>query len=152
MFEHLTAFASRPTTTVLPGGAEVLVRATAAGMQDSLLRGRRLVLLCGREGAGSSTVGAIAVAVAGLGASLSRVRVDLLEQSTPAEVERATQVLGRLYDLIVCDAVSQELLDRLRAGAGIPILADVAALDGCAAQEEEQRRFVIQAQLLDALL
>lgn len=145
--------------TALPQGAQLLARAIAAGTEQLLLRGRRIALLCATDRSSSVTVQAITEAAERLGASLARVRVDLIEQGSADEVARAARVLGRLYDVIVCDQVSCALIERLRAGSGLPVVKDVATraappdpLAFAPAIDPKQLRFEIQAHLLDAAI
>jgi len=111
-----------------------LRRAATAGGLPQALKDRNLALLC-EEPAREAPV-AIHRAAVDLGArvSLVRPRFDALDPATTASTAR---MLGRLYDGVVCIGLPTELVEALRASAGVPVLDDAVAaqVSGAAAAE-----------------
>lgn len=92
---------------------------------------------------------------------MAHIQPHLTELSEPHEVERTAYMLGRLYDLLMCQGLASALVQRLRADAGIPVcdrmaspshpIAKVANMLGQADSSTNNRRFALQALMLKAI-
>ena len=100
-------------------------------------------------------------AVVKLGAHVSHIKPTLSADSAPADVQRTAQLLGRLYDGVECQGLSEELVQQLAKDAGIPFFHGLASpthptaplsisLSGNASTDEK-RCLIVQAVLLDCI-
>ena len=125
-----------------------------------LLRGRHLALWC--EPPAVEGPGMFRRAAEELGAHVAVLRVGLSTHSAWQEVRDTARLLGRLYDAVECQGPDPALIRRLVEQAGIPMfegaalpghpvaqLADLLPTDR--ASPADNRRFVLQALLLEAL-
>jgi ornithine carbamoyltransferase len=127
----------------------------------STLKGRNLALLCDDPAQPEALLAYRAAIDLGAHVALVRPRFGEGEQTDP--LPETARMLGRLYDGIVCVAVTGELVDRLRPLAGIPVLDDAAICihtadaPACtcaaahAALSDEQRLELWQAALVQSL-
>ena len=125
--------------------ARLLQRAALDGNTPRLLRGKNLGLLC--ETAPDESQALFRSAAAELGAHVAVMRPGLS--------------LGRLYDAVECQGLDPVLVQRIGQHAGIPVFdgaatkahpADqLAELLGDKTPLADNRRFVLQALLLDAI-
>ena len=79
-----------------------------------------------------------------------------------AEVQLTARLIGRLYDAVDWPDAPADLLERVRATAGIPIYdglaaaghptAQLAALLGTESSMADRRRFILQAVLLVTII
>jgi ornithine carbamoyltransferase len=139
--------------------ARALQSAAGSGTMQALLRGKNLGLLCESEGAAEAVL--FRRAALELGAHVSYIRPSLSEFSTPGDVQHTARMLGRLYDAVECQGVTPALTRRIGAEAGVPVYdgialpghptARLAALLGSDTSLEDNRRFVLQAVLLDSI-
>lgn len=140
--------------------ASWLQRAALEGNKPFLLRGKHLGLLC--ETPPDEAQALFRSAAEELGARVSTVRPGLSLASAPQEVKDTSIMLGRLYDAAECKGLDEVLVQRIRQYAGIPIFEGgarkehavdrVAELLGDSTCPADNRRFVLQALLLEAIL
>ncbi len=81
---------------------------------------------------------------------------------TAQEVHHTARVLGRLYDAVECQGMASILVQQVGVDAAVPVFDDLASADhptarlaelvGGDASPAENRRFVLQAVLLSAVL
>ncbi|MEF7612767.1 ornithine carbamoyltransferase [Aquincola sp. MAHUQ-54] len=153
--------------SALLASAQALSDTRRTGAVPPALHGRNIGLLCGAA-ADASDIALLTQAAAALGCRVARVGPDLPSGSTPQRLQASAQLLGRLYDAVVCLGVEPDLVHGLGKNAGIPVfdsigtpghpiatLADAwaAAPVGSVAlgTPAERRCALIQAVLLDAL-
>lgn len=139
--------------------ARALQSAAGGGTMHALLRGKNLGLLCESGDAPEAVL--FRRAALELGAHVSYIRPSLSELSTAGDVQHTARMLGRLYDAVECQGVTPALARRIGAEAGVPVYdgiaspghptARLAALLGSATSLEDNRRFVLQAVLLDTI-
>ncbi len=142
-------------------------RAAKAGAPQMLLRGRKFGLFTaalaapGSGGAGADEIALFDHAATELGAQVAHVQPQLSEASPPRQIENTAHMLGRLYDVVICQGMAPALVAQVRAFAGIPVLDRIpfselppsAMADGpCAASALDARRFLIQAWLVRTLI
>jgi len=108
----------------LLASAADLRRAAGAGSPQRPLRGKNIALLTPSiERPAAETAARVARA---LGAQVAHVRPDSLPpMDAPAFVE-TVWLLGRLYDAVVAEGVSMELLEQVEAATDRPVLDDMA--------------------------
>lgn len=136
-----------------------LQRIVDAGQAQSLLRGKKLGLLCEAD----DELDAILFrgAARELGAHVAHIRPSLSALSTLQEVQDTARMLGRLYDAVECQGMAPALVRQMGIDAGVPIYDGVASrghptaglgeqLDGDASPANK-RRLVLQAVLLDTI-
>lgn len=145
-------------TTVL-ADARSLQLIARSGQSHSLLRGKKLGLLCEAD----NELDAILFRGAALemGAHVAHVRPSLSALSTPQEVQDTARMLGRLYDAVECQGMAPALVRQMGIDAGVPVYDGIASSDHPTARLGEQiegdassaekRRLVLQAVLLDTL-
>ena len=136
--------------------ARALQRAARDGATQPMLRGKKLGLLCESEELPEAML--FRRAARGLGAHVAYIRASLSELSTPIEVQHTSRLLGRLYDAVECQGVSQTLAQQIGAEAGVPVYcglassshptARLAAALGDPDAADDNRCFVVQAMLL----
>lgn len=139
--------------------ARALQGAAAKGTVQALLRGKNLGLLCDNEGAAEAVL--FRRSALELGALVSYIRPSLSEQSAPGDVQHTARMLGRLYDAVECQSATPALARRIGADAGVPVYdgvasplhptARLAALLGGDSSLDDNRRFVLQAVLLNTI-
>lgn len=121
------------------------------GASQPLLRGRNIGILC--EESQRPEVFLLQRAATDLGARVSLVRSGLKEHDASLAVDKTGQVLGRLYDTLICIDVAPLVVERLRQVAGIPAVADLAgewiALRAAHPDLEDDGRYLLQALLID---
>ncbi|MDN3920360.1 ornithine carbamoyltransferase [Roseateles violae] len=144
--------------------AALLARAEAlAARQPALagaLKGKNIGLVS--AAADSREARLFSAAAAGLGAKVAHVRAALSESSPAPAVAETARLLGRLYDAIECQGMSEALLQLIRREAGIPVFDGIAGAQHWSAAltasldpalpEERRRMLLIQAQLLEAAI
>lgn len=141
--------------------ARSLQIAADAGSVRPLLRGRKYGLLRGtEEPAGDDDVAWFDRAAIELGAQVAHIQPDLTEHSAAREVQQTAQLLGRLYDALVCEGMAPAVVRQLRVDAGVPVfdrimapnhpVAKAAEMLGPSSSLKDNRRFVLQALLLRA--
>jgi len=140
----------------LLAGARALHRAAVAGALPRLLEGKNIGLLCATPDAEAAAL--FERAAGELGARVARISPGLSPASGDESLRRTARTLGRLYDAIECQGLAGELLQQLRAEAGVPVYDGIACTrhpsaalvaelgdEGAAA---DSRRHVLQALLL----
>ncbi|MBS0448851.1 MAG: ornithine carbamoyltransferase [Proteobacteria bacterium] len=139
--------------------ATTLRCAAEAGTHRAPLHGRNLGLM-------SSTTTSDAAerfhhAATALGAKVSRIEPRLTPWSSSTELRQTARLLGRLYDGVECQGMAAALVREMSEHAGVPFFEGIAAHDHPTASlaervggrsAEENRRFVVQAILLEALI
>ena len=165
---------AQPPLPPPPGEAELLALAlrlrqlARAGALPRLLRGKNIGLLC--DAASPQDPAPLLRAAGELGAQVATVRwrpssapVDTGASNghTPHEVQHTGRMLGRLYDAVVCQGMPPALVRQLAQAAGVPVYDDIAAEAhpsarmaqalGDEAAPGDNRRFVLQAMLVDGL-
>ena len=148
----------RDVTAVL-ASARTLQRAAGAGKVQPLLRGKNLGLLC--EADDDRDAALFRRAAVELGAHVAHIRPSLSELSTPQEVQHTARLLGRLYDALECQGMAPALVQQVGNDAGVPVYdgiasqghptAILAALLGGDTSPADNRRFVLQAVLLNTI-
>jgi ornithine carbamoyltransferase len=139
--------------------ARALQSAAQAGRPARLLRGRRFGLLASsatslpalRFRRAAIELGAQVTDLAPVGASFD-----------PTELESTARVLGQLYDAIACEGLEPALSRRLADAARVPVYRDIASERhpsaalasalGSATGDDAERRFMLQALLLESTL
>ncbi|WP_296736479.1 ornithine carbamoyltransferase [Variovorax sp.] len=139
--------------------ARLLQRSALDGSVPRLLRGKNLGLLC--DAAPDESQALFRNAAEELGAHVAVMRPGLSLASAPQEVQDTARMLGRLYDAVECQGLDAALVQRIGQHAGIPVFngaamkahpADrLAELLGDQTPLADNRRFVLQALLLDAI-
>ena len=156
--------------------ARELLRASRQGQSNAALKGKQLGLMCANDTNG--TTGMIGeqfkgdpengdaaffrLAATRLGAHVARIRPRLNAGSSASELRRLALMLGRLYDAVECQGMSVDLVQKIRAQAGVPVYFRLAGeahptaaltnqLDGSASLRDK-RLFVLQAALLRSLV
>ncbi len=129
------------------------------GPLPPLLRGRNLGLTAE---AGNEREAALFVrAATELSGRVGTFHVILTRSSDDADIVRIAQVLRRLYDAVECQGLAPDLVHRLGEAAGIPVFDALASATHASSSLVEQlgglvadddRRFVLQAMLVQALL
>lgn len=142
---------------VLLGNARLLQR--AAEPRQTLLRGKKLALLCeSEEGADAALFRA---AAAELGAHVSHVRPRLSDLRQADDLQHTARMLGRLYDGIECQGLDHDLVELVGREAGVPVYdglaserhptARLAALLDVREAPGKLRQLVLQTVLLSTL-
>lgn len=123
------------------------------------LRGKNLGLLC--EDMDSAEAQRFCAAAQALGAQVAHIRPSLSRLSTPQELAHTARLLGRLYDAVECQGLAQDIVQQIRAAAGVPVYAGLAStehpsagladvLQGGPAGEASQQ-LIVQAVLVRAI-
>jgi ornithine carbamoyltransferase len=139
--------------------ARALQHAVRAGTTQPLLRGKNLGLLC--DAADERDAELFQRAAVELGAHVALLRPGLSESSTPQEVQHTARMLGRFYDAVECQGMAPALVLQMGHDAGVPVYdgiasqrhptAALATLLGDGVSPADNRRFVVQALLLNSL-
>jgi ornithine carbamoyltransferase len=149
--------------------ARELLLAASQGQSNEALKGKQLALMCANEAQGDaakvesevSDADLFRQAATRLGAHVARIRPRLNANSSAPELRRLALMLGRLYDAVECQGMSLDLIQKIRAQAGVPVYFRLASaahptaalashLDG-GASPRDKRLFVLQAALLRGL-
>lgn len=133
--------------------------AAEAGAPPSLLRGRNLGLMCAAQDGADAAL--FRRAATELGAKVAQIEPRLTLWSPRIEMRQTARVLGRLYDAIECQGIAPALVRQLSEEAGVPFFDGIAAGGhetavlaerlGGTASIQDNRRFVVQAILLEAI-
>lgn len=139
--------------------ARLLQRAALDGNTPRLLRGKNLGLLC--EMRSDEAQGLFRSAAEEMGARVAVMRPGLSLASAQQEVQNTARMLGRLYEAVECQGLDPALVQRIGQYAGIPVFdgaatkthptGHLAELLGDRTPLTENRRFVLQALLLEAI-
>jgi len=141
--------------------AHALKRAAQSGhlRQQSLLRGRRLGVLC--ESADQEDASLFQHAASELGALVAHVRPNLSASSSPQDVRHTSRMLERLYDAVECEGMPPALVQLMRDNASIPIfnglasrahpIAELADQLGDTLEPIDRRRLIVQAALVQSI-
>ena len=139
--------------------ARVLQRATAELQTHTLLRGKKLALLCDSEEEDDAAL--FKSAASDLGAHVSHIRPRLTELSKPDVLQHTARMLGRLYDGIECQGLAPALVEAVGREAGVPVYdglasaahptARLASLLGGEDAPAKLRQLVLQTVLLSTL-
>ncbi|MBN8758182.1 MULTISPECIES: ornithine carbamoyltransferase [Variovorax] len=139
--------------------ARILQRAALDGTTRQLLRGKNLGLLY--EAPHGEAQALFRRAAEELGAHVAAMRSSLSPASAPQEVQHTARMLGRLYEAVECQGLEPALVQCIGQHAGIPVFdgaamrahpADrLAELLGDTTSLSDNRRFVLQAMLLEAI-
>lgn len=150
---------SPPQVTSLLERARMLQRTALEGSTPRLLRGKNLGLL--REAQDDEALALFLRAAAELGAHVATMHCGLSPASAPQDVLHTARMLGRLYDALECQGIDPAVVQQIARHAGIPVYeglamaghpsAALAALLGDATSPADNRRFVLQAVLLDSI-
>jgi ornithine carbamoyltransferase len=145
---------------ILLANARQLQRVVEAGQTASLLRGKKLALLCESEEAADALL--FRRAAADLGAHVAHIRPSLPELSAQRILQHTARVLGRLYDAVECQGLASDLVTFLGHEAGVPVYdaiaspthatARLALLLGDDRSQAECRQLILQAALVSTLL
>ena len=141
------------------GNARLLEATTSPLQRQGLLRGKNVAIVCASPDDPEAL--RFQRAAAELGAHVSHIRPDLPEPGRGAMFRETARMLGRLYQAVDCEGVGPAVVAALGRHAGIPVydalasrqhpLADLAgSLDG-GADEERNRRLIVQAVLLSTI-
>lgn len=138
---------------MLLGSADALRRAAAAGIEQPLLRGKNIAVLCNETDCEAAD--AFTRAATLLGARVARISPDAALQRGEADAARDTaRLLGRLYDAVECDELPDEVVERLQRSIGVPVYNGLASRDHPLQRQlpaDADREFVLQALLVATL-
>ena len=143
-------------TGLLLSRARLLQREALTGSRRPWLRRKNIGLLgLADDGVESALFRHAALE---LGAQVAQIRPFAAGTLESAEVQLAARLIGRLYDAVDWPDAPADLLERVRATAGIPIYdglaaaghptAQLAALRGAESSMADRRRVIVQAVLL----
>ena len=139
--------------------ARSLMRATQAGSARSMLRGKKLGLLCEAEADPEASL--FQRAAVELGAHVAHLRPSLTVLTSADEIRYTARMLGRLYDAVNCEGLPMSLVLQVSEGAGIPVFSGLASsvhptallatrIDGHSSADDK-RLAVLQATLLSSI-
>jgi ornithine carbamoyltransferase len=149
--------------------AQALLLASDQGPTTSALKGKQLGLMCANDAVGdalkanseSSDAAAFRLAATRLGAHVARIRPRLSGHSSATELHRLALMLGRLYDAVECQGMPLDLVQKIKAQAGVPVFFSLASADHPTAalvdqlqggtSTHDKRVCVLQASLLRSL-
>ncbi|BEP46302.1 ornithine carbamoyltransferase [Variovorax sp. V15] len=139
--------------------ARLLQRAALDGSNPRPLRGKNLGLVC--ETPPDEAQALFRSAAEELGAQVALMRPGLSLASAQMEVQNTARMLGRLYEAVECQGLNPEIVQRMGQYAGIPVfngaatnthpIERLAGLLGDSTPLADNRRFLLQALLLDAI-
>ena len=146
-------------TGLLLSRARMLQREALTGSRRPWLRGKNIGLLgLADDGVESALFRHAALE---LGAQVAQIR-PFPAGAVDSEVQLTARLIGRLYDAVDWPDAPADLLERVRATAGIPIYdglaaaghptAQLAALLGTESSMADRRRFILQAVLLVTII
>ena len=154
--------------------ARELLLAACQGQNNSALKGKQLGLMsasdapsdvanaCTNTNSQSADADLFRLAATRLGAHVARIKPRLTASSSATELRRLALMLGRLYDAVECQGMPLDLVQKIRAQAGVPVYFRLASAghptaalanqlqDGASARDK--RLFVLQAALLRSLV
>ena len=143
----------------LLGNVRVLQGMAQRHETQTLLRGKKLALLCSSDGGADAIL--FRDAASALGAHVSHIRAQLADLIQPDDVQQTARMLGRLYDAVECQGLAPSLVDVLRRDAGVPVYDGLASeahpcaqlVDKIRAAEPSAslRELVVQAVLLSTI-
>jgi ornithine carbamoyltransferase len=146
-------------SALLLGNARLLQGAADPGRTKTLLRGKKLALLCDADDGADAVL--FHSAAAELGAHVSHIRPGFSELSGPGDFQHAARMLGRLYDGIECQGIAPALVAVIGREAGVPVYDGLASerhptahLAGMLGAEESParlRQLILQTVLLTTL-
>jgi ornithine carbamoyltransferase len=150
---------SSTDSAILLGNARLLQRATEPRQTDTLLRGKKLALVCDSEEGEDAIL--FRSAAAQLGAHVSHIRPRLSDLRDPGVLQHTARMLGRLYDGIECQGLPATMVEAVGREAGVPVYDGLASaghptarlaalLDGDEAPGR-LRQLVLQTVLLSTL-
>lgn len=152
---------SADDSRALRSAAGELQVAMRSGVAHRVLRGKNLALLCNASDAAGEAAVSFQRAASALGAQVAQLPSSLNESSTAEQVQHTARMLGRLYDGIECIGLSAELVQRIAAAAGVPVLEAMSSVEHVSASladqgaeliaADDRRCAVIQAMLIAAL-
>jgi ornithine carbamoyltransferase len=148
-----------PVANTLIERARALKLAAESGSIEPRLKGKNLGLLC--ESLDDTDAALFRSAASELGAHVAHIRPSLTTASASQVVTDTAEVLGLLYDAVECQGMAPTLVRGIGEAAGVPVYDGIAApshptahlaeqLDG-GSSRSENRRYVLQAVLLDAI-
>lgn len=112
-------------SAVLLGNARLLQNAAEPRRTKTLLRGKKLALLCECEEDADAML--FRSAASDLGAHVSHVRPRLSDLSRPDDLQHTARMLGRLYDGIECQGLAPAVVEVVSREAGVPVYDGVAS-------------------------
>jgi ornithine carbamoyltransferase len=149
--------------------ARELLLAAGKGHSFAALKGKQLGLMCANEPQGdvgkfdpdSGDADFFRSAATRLGAHVARIRPRLTAASSASELRRLALMLGRLYDAVECQGMSLDLVQKIRAQAGVPVYFWLASVSHptavlvdqleVSASPSDKRLFILQAALMRSL-
>jgi ornithine carbamoyltransferase len=149
--------------------ARGLLLAASTGEINSALKGKQWALMCANDLHGGNTkaetestdAAFFRQAATRLGGQVALIRPRLSDSSSASELRRLVLMLGRLYDAVECQGMPLDLVQKIRAQAGLPVYFGLASaahptaalvnqLEG-SASPRDKRLFILQASLLRSL-
>jgi len=147
-------------TALLLSRARMLQREALAGGHPAWLRGKNIGLLGAADDGPESAL--FRRAALELGARVAQIRPFAEGAPASTEFQLTARLIGRLYDAVDWPDAPADLLERVRASAGIPIYdglatahhptAALAGLLDAGSSLADRRRFVLQAVLLATII
>ena len=110
---------------ILLGNARLLQSAAEPRETKTLLRGKKLALLCESEDGADAIL--FRAAASELGAHVSHIRPHLSDLRQPDDLQHTARMLGRLYDGIECQGLAQGLVEMIGREAGVPVYDGLAS-------------------------
>jgi ornithine carbamoyltransferase len=133
--------------------------AARAGLAARPLQGKNLGLIC--ESDDSPDAALFEEAARALGAHVVRIRPSVAGLGNDKALPQTARMLGRLYNAIECQGLSQEMVDRIRRHAGVPVydaLSRISASQRAVAtlvdgegESPDVRGYVLQALLVGSV-
>ncbi|MGM9489174.1 ornithine carbamoyltransferase [Ideonella sp. YS5] len=94
-------------------------QAAQAGQTARPLQGKNLGLICEADDAPDAAL--FEDAAKALGAHVVRIRPSVAGLGNDASLPQTARMLGRLYNAIECQGLTQQMVDRIRRHAGVPV-------------------------------
>lgn len=137
--------------------ARALKQASRAGSPMTPLKGKYFGLVSEHPDSPESLL--FIAAATGLGAQVAQIRPSVARLGVDDDIEHAALWMGRLYDAIECQGLSDAIVKRMRAAAGVPVFDGMACDNQCTADcasqldalpgDADGRRYLVQAALLE---
>jgi ornithine carbamoyltransferase len=134
-------------------------QAAQAGLAAHPLQGKNLGLICEEEDSPDASL--FEHAARALGAHVVRIRPSVAGLGNDAALPQTARMLGRLYNAIECQGLPQEMVDRIRHHAGVPVYDGlsrisagkraVATMVGGEGDSPDIRGYVLQALLVGSV-
>jgi ornithine carbamoyltransferase len=150
---------SESQRVALAATATAFKHAALAGQATRPLQGKNLGLIC--EAEDSPDAALFESAARALGAHVVRIRPSVAGLGNDAALPQTARMLGRLYDAIECQGLSQDMVDRIRHHAGVPVYdalsrasanqQAVARLVDGDGNDPDNRGYVLQALLVGSV-